>query len=207
MPEYGDSEYESDYMGDSWWAHQELIRRVRSAPNWQWINSYLNLMKELLEGNSLTIDDPRLLLSMPKTTSTRPYHLPMSINNRYVLDNKRRSGNFSIRFIYGPDFDYNPQLQTIAKVIWRYQARRGEYGSMSLYLQPEQEQTECSIPEELKEGWLEAAYIEANRDTISNPKRNAHQCVVYRAAIDLQYRDQIMTEAFDTAKGGSEWDV
>ena len=197
-------EYSAKLVEPSEWARTELVHRIGSLPNREWASGYFDLMKELLEVAALRQDDPRLLLSMPKTKSSNPYHLPMSINNRYVLDNKRQMGKYSVRFIYGPHFDWRPDLQAMATAAWRYRAQRGQTGLMPLYLQPRGVQTTPSIPAIFREGWLEAAYIEANRRVVINPKRQYHQPIVYCAAMDLDYRAQLLDGAFQHKEERSE---
>jgi hypothetical protein len=178
------------------WALSELTRRISAAPSQEWADRYFDLIGKLIRTAGLTHDDRRLLTSMPVAYSSRPYHLPVSINNRYVLDNQRRKGKFRVRFIYVPHYDWRPDLQALATVVWRYQAQRGQWGEMPLYLQMRDEPPIPTILPEFDEGWLEAAYIEANRPVIYNPHRHRHQPVVYKAAMDLAFRARLLNKAF-----------
>ena len=61
-------------------SHKLLIEAIRLTSNREWINSYFDLAKELIEFTGLTNNDPRLVMSLRKDG-----RIPISINQRWIL--------------------------------------------------------------------------------------------------------------------------
>jgi hypothetical protein len=85
-------------MSDRDSAHELLIKTLQQAPSREWIEQYLDLVKEVIEFAELENDDPRLVLSLKPRRN-----LPVTINGRYVLSGFRKHKPL-VGFIFPHDY-------------------------------------------------------------------------------------------------------
>ena len=193
-------------------AHFRLVERVRLAPDREWIESYFNLLEEMIDFAGLDASDPRLVLSIPRSRA-----LPVTINLRYVLSPFRK-GEPLLGFILGPEVvdttEPKPSLEpsrsfreggTVrlrdgATLAFRHQPWRFRPWGVE---QPEETPSFFRVPGRpgtiltgsLKDYWKEAVMREVEHGQRS-PFRRYHEPLVYRAAVDRAYRDRVLDEAF-----------
>ncbi len=191
VQEHGDHPVVTSY-GEA--TSEQLVERVKFTPSREWIDHYFDLMKLLLETTGLTNDDQRLVTSMPQGKKS----LPVSINNRYVLGLEPWQGGFGIGIIYGPEFERMPHLRDQVLMVWTFRQRRGENTDAPFYILLKDAPSILESPE-IKEGWLRAALHQVPRAQ-SSPYRKYHQSVVYKAAVNLDYRAAILEQAFPVAQ-------
>ena len=166
-----------------------LIERVRCVPNREWIDGYLDLMKLLIEATGLSSDDRRLVTSIPNSN----WFLPMSVNNRYVLAPHKQENTFQVGIIYGPEFKVMAELAQ--RVVYSFKPLRGEhFADTPVFLRFESPGTILETAD-IREGWIAAALREVQRAR-GSPYRAYHQPVVYRAAIDLNFRREVLDLVF-----------
>jgi 5-methylcytosine-specific restriction protein A len=68
-----------------------LVKRIKYAPSREWVNSYFDLVKRVLDVTGLKNDNPRLVMSLsPNSTG---WHFPVTINNRYVVALRKKKEN------------------------------------------------------------------------------------------------------------------
>ncbi len=170
---------------------EQLVKRVRWAPSREWIDDYFDLMRILLETTGLTNEDARLVTSIPQSH----WFLPVSINNRYVLATRRKREQVLIGIICGPEFELLPEFQNKAVSYGRFKPLRGESSGDTPFFVRFKNAPQILKSLRLKESWLDAASLETQRAK-SSPYRRFHQSIVYRTAIDLNYRKEILDKAF-----------
>ncbi len=177
-------------------AHTELVRRVSMAPGRQWMDQYLDLIREVLDCAGLTDDDPRLCLGMPNQRSRSPA-LTVTVNMRYVLTNYLDREGSVLGIIHDPSFEYRSDLWGLVLRYGRFEPNRRQERAGAptpFFLRLPQDQFPL-IPEPLRQGWLQAVHAEA-LSRRGGPFRDHHQPVLYRAATDLAYRERVLNEAF-----------
>ncbi len=94
-------------MSDRDSAHERLIKTLQQAPSREWIEQYLDLVKEVIEFAELENDDPRLVLSLK-----RRRNLPVTINGRYVLYGFRKYKPL-VGFIFPHDYKICQNCQNV----------------------------------------------------------------------------------------------
>jgi hypothetical protein len=175
--------------------HQRLVERIRLAPDREWINEYLDLVKELLSFTGFTADDPRLVLSIPSYNK-----LPVTINNRYVLRAAfYRRKPATTGFIFGAQSAKIPELQAKTVNGGRFDPLPGEEFDDTPYFfrfigSPNSIFADAPT-NELKDAWIEAILSEMERCK-SSSFRKFHEPVLYEAAVNLDYRKAVLDEAF-----------
>jgi hypothetical protein len=171
-------------------AHLLLIQRVKQTPGREWMDCYFDLMKRVIEATGLTNDDRRLVISIPKASGEC---LPMSINNRWVLGAFKKNSEWGIRIIYGPEFEFLPELPTKVTRQIRFDPLPGEGFDTPFLLSLKD--IDALLAGKWDMGWLSAAKAEVMRAQAS-PYRKYHQSVVYEAATNPTYRTQVFNAAF-----------
>lgn len=166
-------------------SHERLIECIKLMPNRDWINSYFDFAKELIEFTGLTNDDPRLVMSI-----TRNAKIPISINQRYVLM-PYYNGNVGLIMLleYDSKNHYSDRVvfedenyfttNKIKKARWLQFERTNRF----------------EFSEKIIKYWKQAVLAELKRGKISK-YRKFHEPVVYEAVMNLSYRNKILNEAF-----------
>ena len=176
--------------------HKQLVERLRLSPNREWINNYLNLIKEVLDVTGFTNQDPRLVTSIPKSS---PWFLPVSVNHRYVLAPCRRNNDFVVGIIYGPEFEHIPELQAKTVYYGRFNPLSGENKKDAPFFLRFKNPSVPLLSEDIRRGWIQSILIEKQRAK-SSPYRKYHQPIVYEAAMNINYRSAVLSEAFPDEK-------
>ena len=194
-------------------AHQALINYLKEvAPSREWTNTYFDLIDDLLNSTRLVNSDKQLVLTMPKEENWI-YFLPVIINTRYVLagfywqDNALPAAryasddaNVSVGMIYGrktwdnlpeseQDKSYNSSIQ-IKELTEFYNHIQGEERPpLFIHLK------NISHAKDFKSEWVFRSQIERDRFK-GSINRQRHRPVIYKAVVDLEYRADILNEAF-----------
>ncbi len=163
----------------------EILRQTSDS---QWINDYLDLAKELFEFLELQSGDPRLVVS-PRNKD----RISISINQRWVLT--ANPSQSSLGFIFRYDFpEISDMLSTNTKS-WRFDPFKTETKDTTPYFLWFQRYSKDLLTSTQALAWKEAALIEAKRGSASSHLR-WHAPTIYRAIVDLDYRDLILSQLF-----------
>ena len=175
--------------------HKLLAKQIKLFHDRQWINSYFDLLKHMIEFTGLKNDDARLVLSIPSNKI-----LPVTINRRYVLAASFR-GTRAVGLIFSSQFSRIPALKAKAVDTWRYKPFSGETQEEAPYFIWLKDAPHSifadEITSELEDEWREAVIFEVEHGK-SSPFRKYHERVVYEAAVNLTYRRELLDEAFLT---------
>jgi serine/threonine protein kinase len=170
-------------------AEARLIERLCDlAPNRQWVESYFDLARQLVEVAGLGPDDPRLVMSIPQSQII----LPISINSRYVLAasqaDEGQPGHAILDLILPASM--KDRIDMLPGVIGHGPFKPSFTGetadNVPLFVN-------LSVPSnfdlgpEVLEGWKQALLAERDHGQRSR-FRKSHEPVVYDAATDPQYR-------------------
>lgn len=195
--------------GDDPAVEERLIERFKLAPDRAWIESYLDLTRELLEVTGLTDGDPRLVMSIPPTRKC----LPITINRRYVLSAFRRKASKHKKMRSNPNY-LPPQGRSIVELIlpasmkdridrlpdvirhgWFEPGFSGEMeGNVPRFVS-------FSVPSrfdlapEVIEGWHQAVLAERDHARSSNFRQH-HEPTLYKAVVGPAYRRRLLDRAF-----------
>ncbi len=169
--------------------HERLVETVSRAPNRRWIESYFELAEALLSETNLRSDDPRLVMSLPRKGT-----LPVTVNNRYVLV-AFRGGESSTEFILPANQGGVHKYVNQAARDGRFNAIYDEDESDRPWFVRFEGDPRDAVDDEFRRLWLTAVKTEMKRIDKS-PYRRYHEPVVYRAAEDSEYREQVFNEAF-----------
>lgn len=184
-----------------------LVKRIKYSPSREWVNSYFDLVKRILDVTGLKNDNPRLVMSLsPNSTG---WHFPVTINNRYVVALRKKKENEKIRLFVGSIFNFSardiPQLQISfdAKSGWgQFSNLRGEYSEPPYFLRfanfPEFLYW-LDTSEQVYESWREALLAEVERAK-SSPYRKSHEPIMYKMAVDVNFRAEILDLAYSETK-------
>jgi len=187
-----------------------LVKRIKYSPSREWVNSYFALVKRILDVTDLKNDDPRLVMSLsPNSTG---WHFPVTINNRYVVALRKKKENEKIRLFVGSIFNFFardiPQLKSCfnSKSGWgQFSNLRGEYSEPPYFLRF------ANFPEFLywldtselvHESWREALLAEVERAK-SSPYRKSHEPIMYKMAVDVNFRAKTLDLAYFETKPSS----
>lgn len=184
-----------------------LVKRIKYSPSREWTNSYFDLVKRILDVTGLKNDNPRLVMSLsPNSTG---WHFPVTINNRYVVALRKKKENANTRLFVGSIFNFLardiPQLQIgfHSKGHWgQFSNLRGEYSEPPYFLRfanfPEFLYW-LDTSEQVYESWREALLAEVERAK-SSPYRKSHEPIMYRMAVDVNFRAEILDLAYSETK-------
>jgi hypothetical protein len=168
-------------------AHRRLVEQVGKAPNREWIDHHFELLREILSATDMSVHDPILFMSI-----TKDGKLHTTINNRIVFGIQPFQNR--TLFILPPDMDQIDQLITQAVHVDDFK----EGGKNTPYLLGFNDGLKRVADSSFRRGWRRAALSEVDRGWDESPyrKKYTHEPVVYRAAVDHEYRERILDEAF-----------
>ena len=172
-----------------------LLEVIQQANNRDWIEEYLDLIKELIEFTGLDNDDPRLVLSLAKSN-----RFPVTINARYVLAGFRK-GKPLVRFIFPYDCEEITQLITVAMPPeisshkYKYEPLRGEDREKTPYFLAFPGYPQKLLTLTQKAAWKKAILSEVERYERS-PYKKSHESIVYDVVVDLNYRKSLLDQVF-----------
>ncbi|MFB6134433.1 MAG: phospholipase D-like domain-containing protein [Halanaeroarchaeum sp.] len=167
--------------------HERLVDRVSTAPDREWINIYFDLIREVIEFTGLKEDDPTIATTLPRSGLSR---LPVNINQRYVLTAFPEKGLTGFML---------PADSTAVDELSEYISDFGAFNTSSdndPYWFEFPENPDEFITRGFKEDWKRAIERELNRGSRS-PYRRYHESLAYKAAVDPDYRNKVLKEAFD----------
>lgn len=166
-------------------SHKRLIECIKLTLNRNWIDDYFDMAKELIEFTGLTVDDPRLVMSITDR------NIPITINQRYVLNPKYKSGFGLIM-----PLDYDSQNHDADGVLYEEYFSKNKIHEAQWIVFERKNKIEFS--ERIKNYWKQAVLVELERGKKSGFKK-FHEPVVYEAVMNLSYRTKLLDEAFSEA--------
>lgn len=167
--------------------HQRLVEQVQKAPNREWTHRYFDLMKELIEFTGLEEDDSQIATTIPKSYT----RLPVNVNQRYVL--AAFLGSNKIGMMLPADSE---AVNTHAKYISDFGTFTTASDKDPYWFEFPGDPYEFITPE-LQQDWKTAVLNERDRGNHS-PYRKHHKASSYKAAVNIDYRKQVLSEAFST---------
>lgn len=187
---YSDSDDIGNNEDDSEDGHEKLVERVSKAYGSDWIDSYFDLLDDLISATGLPNDDPRLVTSLPQKGT-----IPVTINNRYVLVAFRGKDNRT-EFIIPPDSHRLDVYTNRADYSGRFNSIYGEDESEAPWFIGFDRHPTEAVDREFVEDWIDAACREIDRAEAS-PYKKHHEPLVYEAARNRDYRRRVIEEAFE----------
>ena len=174
-----------------------IVKRIKYAPSREWINSYFELVKRVIEITGLDNDDPRLVMSL--SPDIQGWHFPVTINYRYVIAWRKKKENEQTKFYVGLIFTAIareiPQLkdnQDLGK--WnQFRNLSGEYSEPPYFLRFGNFPALLhwlETSEQIYQSWSKALLAEVKRAK-SSPFRKFHEPLVYKMAVDVNFRAKI----------------
>lgn len=183
-----------------------LVKRIKYAPSREWMSSYFDLVKRVLDVAELDNNDPRLVMSLSPNSSG--WHFPVSINNRYVLALRKKRENERTKLYVGLIFSHFAreisELKSCPGIgTWgQFKNLRGEYSEPPYFLRfgnfPELLYL-LENSEEVRLSWSEAIISEVERAK-SSPYRKSHESLMYQMATDINFRAKILDMAYLESK-------
>jgi hypothetical protein len=170
-------------------AHETLVHRVQQAPNREWATNFLDLLNGLIAATGLAEDDARLVTSTPQDN-----RIGVSINNRYVLGSFF-SGEPTTGFIVGADIENVDELIETADEHMAFDALSGEATDETPHWVEFTGEPERMVSQPFRRAWVSAVYNELERAS-GSPYQDSHEPLVFRTAVDREYRNQVLRDAF-----------
>lgn len=185
---------------------ERFAQKIKFAPSREWVNSYFDLVKQVLDITGLKNDDPRLTMSLsPNKTS---WHFPVSINFRYVIAMQKRKIDGQDKYFVGLIFaSYCRDIPELSrdrriKESWKFSNLRGEFSETPYFLRFDNLYEAASLiasSEQVKQCWHDALIAEVNRAK-SSTFRKFHQPKVYNLVTDKNFRAEILDMAYSESK-------
>lgn len=171
-------------------AREALLEILRMAPSQEWMDSFFDLLADLILTWKLDSDDPRLVTSLAQND-----RIAVSINNRYVL------GAFpadepSTGFIIEDDTKSVESLIETADEYIAFNTLSGESEDETPHWVGYRGHPKRMMDNSSRRGWMQAIADELDRAS-GSPYQQYHEPLVYRMAVDEVYREQIFREAYD----------
>jgi hypothetical protein len=167
--------------------HQRLVSRVAEAPSREWIDTYFDLMEEVIETTNLDEDDTSIATSIPESSPSR---LPVNVNQRYVLTAYPEKGMIGI------------MIPADSKAVDTFPEYISDFGTFSTSSKNDPYWFEFPgdprefITEDMIQDWKESIGKELARSN-GSPHRGDHQPSAYKAAVEPAYRETVLEEAFE----------
>ncbi len=172
-------------------SHKRLIEAIRLTSNREWINSYFDLAKELIEFTGLANDDPRLVMSLRKDG-----RIPISINQRWILKPLSPYNKGNVGLIM--PLDYDSQNYDTDGVVFDDEGYFFTNKIKKARWLGFERKNKIEFSERIKNYWKQAVLAELERGKKSGFKK-FHEPVVYEAVMNLSYRTKLLDEAFSEA--------
>ena len=183
-----------------------LIKRIKYTPSREWMSSYFDLVKRVLDIAGLSNHSPRLVMSLSPNSSG--WHFPVSINNRYVIALRKKRENEQTKLFVGLIFShFSREIGELASCPgigkWgQFKNLRGEYTDPPYFLRfgnfPEILYL-LETSEEVRLSWSEAIVSEVERAK-SSPYRKFHEPLMYQMATDINFRARVLDAAYVDSK-------
>lgn len=170
-------------------AHETLVHRVQQAPSREWATDFFDLLNDLIAATGLAEDDARLVTSIAQND-----RIAVSINNRYVLGSFF-SGEPTTGFIVGADAENVDELIETADEHMAFNALSGEATDETPHWVEFTGEPERIVSQSFRRAWISAVYNELERAS-GSPYQESHERLVFRAAVEEEYRNRVLREAF-----------
>lgn len=164
-----------------------LVNFLRHWENKDWLISYFNLAKYIIEKYNITVSDQRLCISFRE----EKYRIPITIGQRYILAPHHRKDN-SIGLIMSMDYDQK-NAEKEGSFLTTYFTKNNKRDAAWVHYDKGTEsfsfngitlqQWECAVKKEL------------DRSTISS-FRKYNQPVIYKFIMEDDFREKILSELF-----------
>lgn len=169
---------------------ETFVSTFQQAPSAEWVNTALDIFRELVCELELRVDDPRLVASFGGGDG-----MSVSINNRYVF-NANFSGTPRYGLLVNRVAVERDDLTAQASRDSTFNALPGEADDATPYFLRFERGIERELAGSLRDGWLTGAATELDRAS-GSPYKNSNRPILYRAAMDTAFREQLLEETFD----------
>lgn len=170
-------------------SHEALVRRVQLAPSREWADSFFDLLNDLIGATGLSEDDAELVTAIPQKK-----RISISINRRMVLG-AFFSGEPKTGFIIGEEAEYLDELIERADGYLDFSANTGEDEEKTPHWVEYEGEPERMVNPTFRREWIKASIREIERAS-GSIHQDSHESLVYQAAVDENYRNQVLNEAF-----------
>lgn len=171
-------------------ARETLVDILQMAPSQEWADSFFDLLADVLLTWELESDDPRLVTSIAQKD-----RIAVSINNRYVL------GAFpadepSTGFIIEDGTKNVESLIEAADEYMAFETLSGENEDDTPHWVEYNGYPKRMMNDSFRRGWMKAISDELERAS-GSPYQQYHEPLVYRMAVDEEYRERILRDAYN----------
>jgi len=177
-------------------AHETLVHRVQQAPSREWATEFFDLLKDLIAVTGLAEDDARLVTSIAQDD-----RIAIIINNRYVLgaffSNEPKTG-----FIVGADTDNVDELIETSDEHMTFNALYREATDETPHWVEFTGEPKRMVLQSFRRAWISTVYNELERAS-GSPYQDSHEPLVFRAAVEEEYRNRVLREAHDKSDSSS----
>mgnify|MGYP000094183925 CR=1 FL=1 len=170
-------------------SHEALVKRVQLAPSHEWANSFFELLSDLIAATGLSEDDSVLVTAIPQKK-----RISISINRRMVLG-AFFSSQAKTGFIIGEGAENVEDLIEMADGYLEFSANTGEDDSKTPHWVEYEGEPERMVNPMFRREWIKAAIREIERAS-GSIHQQSHEPLVYQAAVDQNYRNRVLNEAF-----------
>ena len=167
-------------------SYKRLIECIKKLTlDRKWMNDYFDLAKEMIDFTGLTSDDPRLVMSIPKSSE-----IPITINQRYVLNPKYngRIGLIMPLNYGGSEYDKDGVVQIHDGYFFRNKIREARWIEF-------ERKNGIEFSERIKDYWKQAVLTELKKGNKSGFKK-FHEPIVYEVIVNLSYRNGLLDKVF-----------
>lgn len=169
---------------------ETFVSTFQQAPSAEWIDTAFDIFRELICELELRADDPRLVASFGGGDG-----MSVSINNRYVF-NANFSGTPRYGLLVSRAAVERDDLTAQASRGSTFNALPGEADDETPYFFRFERGIERELTDDLRDGWLAGAATELDRAS-GSPYKNSSRPILYKAAMDTAFREQLLGETFD----------
>lgn len=165
-------------------AHEDLVEVVEAAPSRAWIDTFLDLVAELIDITGVTPDDDQLVMSI----RTDQKSLPISLGNRYCLKGYPKDEKLGVILPHGSAAVNELHQKGVSTSQFS-----GEENPPHWYSFSAASADEVSLGD-YHEDWKRALEAERERG-YRRVRGDAHEPAVYHAATDTVYRRRLLDDA------------
>jgi hypothetical protein len=169
--------------------HRALVKRVQLAPSREWANSFFGLMSDLIAATGLPEDDPRLVTGIAQDD-----RITLSINTRMAIG-AFFSGEPKVGFIIGNDAKNIDELIEKSEYHMPFNAQSGEEEEETPHWMEYDGEPERMVNPTFRREWMKTSIREIERAS-GSIHQGSHQPLVHQAAVDENYRNQVLNQAF-----------
>jgi len=186
---FTEGEYSEDGFESSEDALSVVMNVIRRSPSQEWVESFFDLLQDVIATWKLTSDDPRLVISVAQSD-----RIAISINNRYVLG-AFLANEPSIGFILKHDTKHLATFIEKADAHEEYKALSGEDDEDTPHWVEYNGYPKRMMSDSFRHTWMNAISEELDRAE-GSPYQRYHEPIVYQMAVDPVYKKQALQKAF-----------